>query len=88
VIREILVTECGAMTAEEIIAAWPEGAGVPQKPGRRTVERDLAEAPDILRSGRGTKGNSFRFSSTAIPMLTGNEIGSEDHTRQLTSSAF
>ncbi len=52
----------GALTAEALLARWPEGE-VP-RPGRRTLEQDLAQlvaAGQVVRQGSGTRGNPFAY---------------------------
>jgi hypothetical protein len=82
VVRDLLPTQGPGLTADEIRQLWPEGEDGLPKPSKRTLERDLRDAPGIGRSGAGTKGDPFRF-STATPQeagLSGIESNGEQKT--------
>jgi hypothetical protein len=61
-------------TADELVDLWPEDRdGVP-KPCRKSIMRDLKDAPDVETTGTGKKGDPFKYrirSGTASPPTQG-----------------
>ena len=59
---ENMMTDVG-ITAGDILASWPEDG--PRKPGRRTLDEDLAlgyRKGSFNMTGKGVRGNPFLFS--------------------------
>jgi hypothetical protein len=72
-IREQLPAEPPGLTADELLARWPEHAA---KPGLRTMREDLAEGSKAGRwsvDGAGKRGDPFRFwcNGNSIPAPIG-----------------